>query len=64
VSGSLPSEDVARFLARCQTEWAAAGLPEKVTDPAVLDRIAAIVSSGAPAACPTRARQRITPEND
>jgi hypothetical protein len=50
VSGPLPPDDVARFLARCQTEWAAAGLPDHVTDPAVIDRIAAtVVANPAPA---------------
>lgn len=43
--GPLPPEVVAEFLARCRAEWTAAGLPEHLEDPVVLDRIAAIVSA-------------------
>ena len=45
MSGPLPDEVVARFLARYRAERAEAGLPEKVTDPDVLARVASIVTA-------------------
>lgn len=45
MTGPLPDDVVAEFLARCRAEWAAAGLPAHIDDPAVLDRIAAIVTT-------------------
>jgi hypothetical protein len=45
VTDKLPDAVVAEFLARCRAEWAEVGLPEHVTDPVVLDRIAAIVAT-------------------
>ena len=45
VDGPLDDADVARFLTRCQTERAEAGLSEKITDPDVLARVAAIVTT-------------------
>jgi hypothetical protein len=41
----LPDDDVQAFLARCQQEWSDAGLPDHVTDPNVLERVAVLVDS-------------------
>jgi hypothetical protein len=45
VKGPLPPEVVEAFLDRCRREWAEAGLPEHITDPTVLGRVADIMLS-------------------
>jgi hypothetical protein len=52
--GSLPSEVVHAYLARCRADRAAAGLPEHLEDPTVLDRIASLVMTGRPLKPPAR----------
>jgi hypothetical protein len=42
--GPLSAEAVAEFLARCRDEWVAGGFGEHAS-PAVLDRVAAIVTA-------------------
>ena len=54
VPGRLPPEVIKAYLARARAAAVAQGLPEHVTDPAVLDRIAGLVLAGRPRQPPAR----------
>jgi hypothetical protein len=43
---TLPQQVIDKFVARCRRERAEAGLPAHLTDPAVLDTVAALFVTG------------------